>query len=614
MPTSRRRRSRCAVLVIATLAATGCADVTTRRSSLALEQVAACDDPFADPEAVASLHLRMSRQTWDAMREEELPRDACDQQFTYHEVEFRCGDDEPWLGIGARKKWGGENLEKPSLKLDFNRYVAGQRWPAARGNLGFRKLTLNDGEGRVGVTPARNLLYEHMAWNLMRREVPTASGVAFARLYVELTGEGAEQYRGLYLLIEDIDRTALRARFGIDEGRMRKVSRAWCNAQETAVWDLDDGLPNEAAEVFDRWMGLDPDGAYEGGWLGETARAMDLDELLRQEALRDVLQQGGDTVSSHDNNYYAFDPRVGLRHYLPWDMDGGYGPWMIPGSGLEPPGGRDGGYFGANGCAPMGERVRCNEHIRPRYLEIACELINRTLSAESLLADWRRVDSIVRPILQEERDVSWGGLDPTEYPDGFEGRDMGSYGSEFDTSIDLIPGQIAAVRQDIEEQGVLCPESWPQDDLDGDGVPNGEDNCPDVPNPDQQNSDGTNGRGDACDPDDDNDGVPDELDNCRVVPNTDQADRDGDGRGDACPGDADGDADADADVDADADADAGADGDQESPDGGDSSVTGLGAGCSVLGPGPGPGPNLAGVGGFALVLIVIAWRSGRVDR
>jgi hypothetical protein len=57
-------------------------------------------------------------------------------------------------------------------------------------------------------------------------------------------------------------------------------------------------------------------------------------------------------------------------------------------------------------------------------------------------------------------------------------------------------------------------------DSDGDGFPDTFDNCPDVPNPDQKNTDKENenlpsypsgdNMGDACDPDDDNDSLPDE--------------------------------------------------------------------------------------------------------
>lgn len=48
-------------------------------------------------------------------------------------------------------------------------------------------------------------------------------------------------------------------------------------------------------------------------------------------------------------------------------------------------------------------------------------------------------------------------------------------------------------------------------DADLDGIADGDDNCPNVANPNQENYDG-DGQGDACDADDDNDGVPDAND------------------------------------------------------------------------------------------------------
>jgi PKD repeat protein len=86
----------------------------------------------------------------------------------------------------------------------------------------------------------------------------------------------------------------------------------------------------------------------------------------------------------------------------------------------------------------------------------------------------------------------------------------------------------------------------PELDTDKDGIPDSRDNCPFVVNPGQFDLD-RDGLGDACDPDVDGDGVPQldgggrTLDNCPLVPNANQKDSRGDGIGDACRGDSDGD-------------------------------------------------------------------------
>ncbi|MEZ4561191.1 MAG: malectin domain-containing carbohydrate-binding protein [Thermomicrobiales bacterium] len=72
-------------------------------------------------------------------------------------------------------------------------------------------------------------------------------------------------------------------------------------------------------------------------------------------------------------------------------------------------------------------------------------------------------------------------------------------------------------------------------DADGDYIPDSLDNCPNVQNPDQADSDG-DGVGDACPIyyDTDGDGVPDKEDNCPGVATSDFRDTDGDGIGDPC--------------------------------------------------------------------------------
>lgn len=93
---------------------------------------------------------------------------------------------------------------------------------------------------------------------------------------------------------------------------------------------------------------------------------------------------------------------------------------------------------------------------------------------------------------------------------------------------------------DVQNNAANIPDCEPEEeDSDDDGIPNSEDNCPDVPNPDQEDSD-EDGVGDACEEvenDDDNDGVLNDDDNCPQDYNPDQEDSDDDGIGDVCDDD-----------------------------------------------------------------------------
>jgi hypothetical protein len=92
----------------------------------------------------------------------------------------------------------------------------------------------------------------------------------------------------------------------------------------------------------------------------------------------------------------------------------------------------------------------------------------------------------------------------------------------------------------VPDEDDNCPNiaNAGQADADADGVGNKCDNCKNVANSGQEDSDG-DGIGDACEtviasPDTDSDGVPDSSDNCYLIYNPSQEDGDGDGIGEVC--------------------------------------------------------------------------------
>jgi hypothetical protein len=89
---------------------------------------------------------------------------------------------------------------------------------------------------------------------------------------------------------------------------------------------------------------------------------------------------------------------------------------------------------------------------------------------------------------------------------GSLGFNQGSFNSGIISNVD-------ALTVGVNGSSTTYDFELPPPDVDEDGVPDAEDNCPTTSNEDQLDTD-KDGQGNACDTDDDNDGVPDNKDAC----------------------------------------------------------------------------------------------------
>ncbi len=465
-----------------------------------------CNDPFGKPEEVLDFHLKLSSADWARLLAERVRNpdgfgvdsEACRDAFTELKAEFRCGGEGPWLKVAVRRKKGEERgveaFEKPPLKIDFNEdfmgtvpEAMGQRWPASMGDLGYRKVTLNTGQsnkapdGRTSVLPV--LHTEHVALRLLGKDVPLTPGTAYAKVTTYLDGSDQGIYRGVYILIEDIDRTALRRRGLVGSGRLEKQSAANCRPEA----EFDDGPPNEAKASFDAFLTKNPT-QFAGRWLAESQRGLDVDVALRQEAIREILINGNDTLFNSinppayqaggsppgwGNNWVAFDPRTGVRQFAPWDLDLAFGqqngscsPPLLPGgTGLQCPATVPlmtwctGPAPYARTIAALGQRLACNPEVKTRYLQVMCQLTNGPLAADEILKVWTQVYETLRPVIPLERERTWRGVDPLAPPPNAQINE--TFGSEYERLRRWIPDRIRFVQQEIARLGVPCAAGCP---------------------------------------------------------------------------------------------------------------------------------------------------------
>jgi uncharacterized protein (TIGR03437 family) len=161
---------------------------------------AATNDDFFSPDTVHQIRLRVHPSDWQRLK-------ADFQSNTYYPCVFE------WHGVSLQAGIRSAGLStrsgvKPAMRVDFNRYDDGQTF------LGLKSVRLKN------LVYDASMVKERAVMLFYRRMGLPAPRTAHSRLYVN------DQYAGLYLIVESIDKPFLQRTFAEDGGYLYKYENA----------------------------------------------------------------------------------------------------------------------------------------------------------------------------------------------------------------------------------------------------------------------------------------------------------------------------------------------------------------------------------------------------
>ncbi len=195
--------------------------------------------------------------------------------------------------VGVRIKGGLSAFEeKKPLKLDFNRFIDGQTYD------GLRKVNLHNAYFD------QSMQREAMSYEILRRSGLKASRTAFAQVFIN------DEFHGVYLIVEQIDKKFLSNYFADDSGVLYKTG-------ETGLEVKTEGATLEAYDQL-----INTVNTFSGDALRDTLdKILDTEALLRNIATQNLINATDNLIDVSYNYYLYQEPKSGLFYFIPWDFN-----------------------------------------------------------------------------------------------------------------------------------------------------------------------------------------------------------------------------------------------------------------------------------------------------
>lgn len=304
-----------------------------------------------------------------------------DNPELYPEIYRKCNV--TWDGLllndcGFREKGNASNFftnygKKKPFKISFDEF-ANQELD------GLKKINLNN------FTNDPSLMHDVIANKLMRDCGVMSSRTSFTKLFIN--GE----YIGLYLVIENVDKTFLKFEFGTsdNDGNLYKTDRGvsvflnWLGPDKGAY--KDQGLKLNTNETADDWTKLIEfinilNNNHSPDFRQKLEENFDVHSYLMILAVEKCIRSW-DSYWGGGNNFYLYEHPDGKIRWIPWDMNESFQDLeLLSGTSLL-----DGYLVPANQFdeRPLLKRIFEYEDLRTEYLNNVCELIQTKFSLDHL--------------------------------------------------------------------------------------------------------------------------------------------------------------------------------------------------------------------------------------
>jgi spore coat protein CotH len=266
------------------------------------------------------IYIQTDLPDWFATLEEDFKNSLADP-VKYPEVYQKCKvtfDGVLIDNCGFREKGNASNFlasvgKKKPIKLSFNEFVDGQELDD------LRKLNLNN------FVNDPSCLHDCISFKLMRDNGLYAPRTAFAKVYIN------NEYIGLYVLIENVDKAFLKFQFGKDnnDGNLYKTDRGAKVFLDYKGSDYqpykNDGLKLTTNDSLNDYSGVINfieflNNYKEPDFKDQFEKRFDVHAYLKVLAIEKCVKSW-DSYWGGGNNFFLYDHPDGKFRWISWDMN-----------------------------------------------------------------------------------------------------------------------------------------------------------------------------------------------------------------------------------------------------------------------------------------------------